>query len=531
MALLILFFAFIYMPLLAGLFSERSGVSQVENRFLAQIPRMELNRDSINTFPDRFEKYFSDNFGGRLAFIAGYSHLCYSIGVSPTKNVIIGKNGWLHFGDENEIKSYRKTKPFNAAQIAKWRWKMRLIKGYLEKRGVKLVFLIAPNKSSIYPEQMPDNINVVGKTGCFDQLLKVASELGIEFVDPRNDLIERKKSDEVYFRTDTHWNDLGAFVSYDLLMKSLGNRFPGLSPIPESSLGFSAVGRRGGDLFNMLGLPADNVVDMAKTANLGEILSRLKNVRAADLPKKWDSPWDLDTGNAGPRALILRDSFGNALLPLLAMHFSHIASRLDHGWFSSEIVEKEKPDVVIYEITERFLIKGPGILGNTNHLLKSLYNVTAAVESPHVSGENIMDETVPELSVRYAKSGSTPRGVIMKGPSAPLKQGEYRAVFRMKSSGKVGFPIVTIKVTAGKGRKTLGSKTLKVSDFVPDKWGNFIIDIQAGPEDETDVEFIADYLGGADLYIESSWFEKAGEKPLDIYDAPPSASAKTAALH
>ena len=396
MALLILFFASIYMPLLAGLFGEGGGVSRVENRFLAQMPRMEWNRDSINTFPTRFEKYFSDNFGGRLAFIAGYSHLCYSLGVSPTKNVIIGKNGWLYFGDENEIKTYRKTNPFNAAQIAKWRWKMRLIKGYLEKRGVKLVFLIAPNKSSIYPEQMPDNINAAGKTGAFDQLSNVADELGIEFADPRNALIERKKRDDVYFRTDTHWNDLGAFVAYDLLMKSLANRFPGLSPIPESSLGFSSVGRHGGDLFNMLGLPADNVADMAKTANLEKLLGMMKNIRAADLPRKWDAAWDLDTGNAGPRAIILRDSFGNALLPLLAIHFSHITSRLDHGWLSDDVVEKEKPDVVIYEITERFLMKGPGILGNTNHLLKSLYNVTPAVESPIVSGENIVDETVPE---------------------------------------------------------------------------------------------------------------------------------------
>ncbi|MBF0634551.1 MAG: hypothetical protein HQK85_07840 [Nitrospinae bacterium] len=146
----------------------------------------------------------------------------------------------------------------------------------------------------------------------------------------------------------------------------------------------------------MLGLPADNVVEMAKTANLEKLLGMMENIRVADLPRKWDADWDLDTGNAGPRAIILRDSFGNALLPLLAVHFSHITSRLDHGWLSSEIVEKEKPDVVIYEITERFLMKGPGILGSDNHLLKSLYNGAPAVESPLVSGENIVNETAPE---------------------------------------------------------------------------------------------------------------------------------------
>jgi hypothetical protein len=216
-ALLIIFFTSIYLPPLAGLFIQSGGVSHVENRLLAQIPVMESNLASVNTFPDRFEKYFSDNFVGRLALINGYNHLHSIIGVSPTKNVIIGKNGWLHFGGEGgiEIKSYRKTKPFSGAQMAQWRWSMRLIKGWLEKRGIKLVFLIAPNKSSIYPEQMPDNINVAGKTGCFDQVSEAAHDVGIEFVDPRNDLVERKKRDEVYFRTDTHWNDMGAYVSYN----------------------------------------------------------------------------------------------------------------------------------------------------------------------------------------------------------------------------------------------------------------------------------------------------------------------------
>ena len=56
-----------------------------------------------------------------------------------------------------------------------------------------------------------------------------------------------------------------------------------------------------------------------------------------------------------PRAVILRDSFGMSLVPFLAEHFGHAT----YLWTTDPTlkqIERERPSVVIWEITERFLM-------------------------------------------------------------------------------------------------------------------------------------------------------------------------------
>jgi hypothetical protein len=58
-----------------------------------------------------------------------------------------------------------------------------------------------------------------------------------------------------------------------------------------------------------------------------------------------------------PRAVMFRDSFAIWLVPLLSENFSHIL----YSWqytFDREIVERERPDVVIQEMVERVLMEG-----------------------------------------------------------------------------------------------------------------------------------------------------------------------------
>jgi hypothetical protein len=59
-----------------------------------------------------------------------------------------------------------------------------------------------------------------------------------------------------------------------------------------------------------------------------------------------------------PRAVVFRDSFGNALIPFLSEHFRRVL----YVWrpnLEPAFVEEEQPDVVIHEIAERFLGRPP----------------------------------------------------------------------------------------------------------------------------------------------------------------------------
>jgi len=42
----------------------------------------------------------------------------------------------------------------------------------------------------------------------------------IQLIDVRRELIEAKKNQQVYYKTDTHWNQRGAFVGYSKIINS-----------------------------------------------------------------------------------------------------------------------------------------------------------------------------------------------------------------------------------------------------------------------------------------------------------------------
>jgi hypothetical protein len=59
-----------------------------------------------------------------------------------------------------------------------------------------------------------------------------------------------------------------------------------------------------------------------------------------------------------PRAVVFRDSFGNALIPYLSEHFERVLFVWERDvlpW----VVEEEKPTVVIQQITGRMLARRP----------------------------------------------------------------------------------------------------------------------------------------------------------------------------
>jgi hypothetical protein len=92
---------------------------------------------------------------------------------------------------------------------------------------------------------------------------------------------------------------------------------------------------------------------------------RLAQRTAARLPGNWHEqprhqwPFAMEhPDTALPRAVIFRDSFATALVPLLAEHFR----RSVYVWknaFDTAVIEREKPDFVIHELVERCLVSGP----------------------------------------------------------------------------------------------------------------------------------------------------------------------------
>jgi hypothetical protein len=126
----------------------------------------------------------------------------------------------------------------------------------------------------------------------------------------------------------------------------------------------------GGDLVRMLSLEnnlgeadvrltalSHRAALTADGAPLSEDYFQRDRLQGETVVRKTDSVTFCAKGQL-PRAVVFRDSFGIALAPFLAEYFGKSVFVWDRR-FDRELVAREKPSVVIYEVVERALMDQP----------------------------------------------------------------------------------------------------------------------------------------------------------------------------
>ncbi len=165
-----------------------------ENRKLAEIP---IFNGSVQHYIKNYEKYFNDHFGFRNELVRLNSLVMLALRVSPSSQVILGKDGWLFYdgqpGERIIDLYYRGTKPFTDDELKACRSVLQEHHDWLAQRGIRFLFVVAPDKESIYSEFLP-NIHRVTSKGRLDQLIEYMKKYSdVEVLDLRESLINAKK--------------------------------------------------------------------------------------------------------------------------------------------------------------------------------------------------------------------------------------------------------------------------------------------------------------------------------------------------
>jgi alginate O-acetyltransferase complex protein AlgJ len=356
LSLAAIFLAVVLLPPLVMLDGSEPATTLTEKRAPVELPSLTFDVDGLRTFPRSFEAYWNDAFAFRPTLVRSYNALALWLGVSPSAKVVIGKAGWLFVGDDyHGVESYRATRPFTPEQLELWRRALEAQQAWLAERGIHHLFVVAPDKSTIYPEYMPAALNRVGHATRLEQLLAYLNQRSdITVVDLRGALLAAKAHDRVYERTDSHWNDLGAWVADREISKRIGLWFPQVKPLPLSS-------------FELRRLTRAN--DLALLLSLGDLLpaDRLTFVPRVPRRARWHRPEGSAPSGYGsmliseiddsdlPRAVMFHDSFGEVLRPFFSEHFARVL----YSWnvFDPMLIEQETPTVVVHEIVERVLME------------------------------------------------------------------------------------------------------------------------------------------------------------------------------
>jgi hypothetical protein len=351
----VLFVIAMFIPLV-GTAMHWDPVQSHENRVLARLPGMPRSFEQVRHYSDFMLGFYRDHFGFRNALIRALTLVRYHGGLAldQSTNIIIGKNGWLYLppSTDNSLAD-RNLDPFTSEQLDDWQQLLEHRYWFCANHGIRFLLVVPPDKQSVYREFMPEEFSRLGPQTRLDQIIERlrVTHSPVQILDLRPALLAAKKYHRVFFKTDTHWNDYGAFACYPVILNEI-NSLLGTRMVPQPISDFIATStpRQSGDLARFMDLYYEYSEDWLC------FIPRHPLVPAfSPPPPGMPIPPPVTEGDPhGPTMYFVHDSFGNRLGPYLAPHFR----RIIWHWttvLSGPLVLKAKPDILLDELLERML--------------------------------------------------------------------------------------------------------------------------------------------------------------------------------
>lgn len=136
--------------------------------------------------------------------------------------VLLGKNNWLFYKTEldgHPLWDYMGINHFTDEELAAIAANLVGMRDGFNALGVDFYVTALPNKEIIYEEYMPDTVARVDTVSRAEQLANyIWDNTDLVYVYPKQALLDAKAEGQIYYQTDTHWNQKGAFVGMQQLM-------------------------------------------------------------------------------------------------------------------------------------------------------------------------------------------------------------------------------------------------------------------------------------------------------------------------
>ncbi len=359
--ILLFFCFFITIPAVVHFTSAENldYIKHNEYRNPSQLPTFPRSVKDWENIPSSLEAFVNDRFGFRRQFITANNFLRVKLGFKTTGKVLLGNDGWLYYTAQDVVNDYRGIQPLSDDEISIRMEIFRKTRTMMEEQGIKTVFMLVPDKQSVYPEHLPSWAGPIGPSR-FDQIVAAFKEEGFNFIDLRPALIAAKRWLPTYYKTDTHWNEYGAYVAYLALVNRIKSMYPDVvESLPPERVKFHEKKSSGRDLARMLylsGTMTDQIFQPSFEQSHADVALSLKG-REIEQTIWWkgtqyDSVVKSDAQN-DLRILMMRDSFAIDMIQFLTNNFSFCVFTGDQGAIG-QLQKKYKPDVFVWQTLERY---------------------------------------------------------------------------------------------------------------------------------------------------------------------------------
>jgi len=359
--LIVCFIAVLCVPMSVQLFQEKPEVSIGEKRQLNPFPKLAINRNAINSFPEDFDLWMKDHFGLRGVAIAAHNHLKVRLlKTSPLPDqVILGMSRkWLYLAYPNYIHSYLQDIPFPEKKISYYEQSNVDRHRWCAERGILYAWLLAPVKSNVYPEHLPRWMVKRGDQNRLDLFMKRMEKHPDVLILDAIPVLEASKGEHpLYHPDDTHWNLRGVYSIYPWLIQQLQEREPRLKPLPPERVQLVTVPGAGGNLARFLDMREyySQDVHTIKIHNPSAKKVTLEHEGLVIPPRVRLDVYERP-GASGVSAIVFSDSFGNQLHSLFSETFRRVVFVRGGTYFWKELIEAERPDIVLRVNVESCLL-------------------------------------------------------------------------------------------------------------------------------------------------------------------------------
>jgi hypothetical protein len=284
-------------------------------------------------------------------------------------SVYVGLHDFLFYGDS--VKDLTGTNLISDSRLSRFADIMTERSDWAKQNGMDLIFVIAPNKATVYNDYVPSSVTQASYTKADQVVEYLAAHSSVRVLDLRRTLRDARSTfgDDLYYKYDTHWNQNGGFAAYGAIMNAVRQTRPGAvrygygdfnvnryeTYMKDNAwyLGWYDDYYDSGPVFSLKEGPAAKLVAKTRNGNVsGQYL----------LAYRWPDGYRDDltylyykSKNTNASSLYMyQDSFGIALMPFLKESFAESNFEWSHNLSKADILEM-KPDTIIIEVAEKGL--------------------------------------------------------------------------------------------------------------------------------------------------------------------------------
>lgn len=270
--------------------------------------------------------------------------------LAPTikqNEVIIGRSGWLFLAGDGNLNYYTRDNVLSDNEMQEYADKLSELNRLCVEKGKRLAVIVAPNKDQVYSEYMPSFTfgSEERRTEKLVEYIKAGTDVKITY--PIDELKYAKRFWQLYYKCDSHWNAMGAFIGEQALLNLIGYEVTN----PDNVELWWSEEKNDGDL---MALGALDTADYPTDSNY-----QVKYKPEIDVVSLMEGDHEIMTyyktlANVvnGEKCVLVGDSYRVKMIPFVSKEFSECAFVYRDNMIEAAN-DLAEADVIIIEAVER----------------------------------------------------------------------------------------------------------------------------------------------------------------------------------